>query len=173
MTDTDTSAEAVGRLAHDCELARGALRKSPSIRAILGDTYVALKSLVAERDALRDKVERLEAAIKRQAGAAKTLRDLTLSEVSHLKEKDRSEYVAAKTVDSEREANAILTDENDALRAQVAEARNTALEEAADKIVSDTTNTLNGLSSNEAEICAKAILSLKAPTANTNNTEEE
>lgn len=64
------------------------------------------------------RIAELEAAIKRQSGAAKTLRNLTLSEVQHLKDKDRSEYTASKTVDSEREANAILTDRVEELEAQ-------------------------------------------------------
>lgn len=52
----------------------------------------------------------LEAAIKRQAGAARTLREYTLAEVRHLSDMDRSEYFAAQTVDSERDANAMLTE---------------------------------------------------------------
>lgn len=58
-------------------------------------------------------VERLNAAIVRQAGAAKTLRECTLAEVRHLKDKDRSEYRAAASLDSERKANELLTDENE------------------------------------------------------------
>jgi len=57
-----------------------------------------------------DRIEELEAAIKRQAGAARTLRQLTLAEVQHLSDMDRSEYFAAQTLNSERDANAILTD---------------------------------------------------------------
>ena len=63
--------------------------------------------------------ERLQAAIKRQAGAAKTLREATLAEVQHLRDVDRREYVAHKTLDSEREANAKLTEEVDRLTEQV------------------------------------------------------
>ena len=68
--------------------------------------------------ALCDEVDRLNAAIVRQAGAAKTLRESTLAEVQHLKDMDRSEYHAAASLDSERLANGIMTDENDKLRAE-------------------------------------------------------
>ena len=67
--------------------------------------------------ALCDDVDRLNAAIVRQAGAARTLRESTLAEVQHLKDMDRSEYHAAASLDSERKANEVLTDENDDLRA--------------------------------------------------------
>jgi len=79
-----------------------------------------------ENDALRAtnidqaaEIEKLKAAITRQAGASKTLRKLTLDEVLHLKDKDRSEYAATKTVNSEREANAILTDEVETQAAEI------------------------------------------------------
>ena len=60
--------------------------------------------------ALCDEVDRLNAAIVRQAGAARTLRESTLAEVQHLKDMDRSEYHAAASLDSERKANEVLTD---------------------------------------------------------------
>lgn len=68
--------------------------------------------------AILERAETAEAAIKRQAGAAKTLRELTLAEVQHLMDADRSEYFAAKTLQSEHDANATLTDENDKLTAE-------------------------------------------------------
>lgn len=77
----------------------------------------------AENQALRERAEAAEAAIKRQAGAAATLRTLTLSEVQHLKDMDRSEYNAARTLDGEREANAMLTEEVDRLNAALTAAR--------------------------------------------------
>jgi len=61
-------------------------------------------------DVAIERAKELEAAIKRQAGAARTLRQLTLAEVQHLSDMDRSEYFAAQTINSERDANAILTD---------------------------------------------------------------
>ena len=75
-------------------------------------TYDEYHALAAERDALR-------AAIKRQAGAAKTLRQLTLDEVQHLKDADRTNHIAPSVIQGEREANAILSADNEALRTQL------------------------------------------------------
>lgn len=100
-----------------------------STGGLFGDAANArdmILALAAERDAL-------QAAIKRQSGAARTLRIHTLAEVQHLKDMDRSEYIAAKTVEGEREANAILTEENDALRAEVERLRD-AIKRADDEI---------------------------------------
>ena len=73
----------------------------------------------------------LEAAIKRQAGAAHTLRSSIMTEVqntnAHLSAIDRSEYCAAATVDSERLANSILTEELTRAEAE----RDTALAQVA------------------------------------------
>lgn len=60
-----------------------------------------------------------EAALKRQAAAARALQSSTLETVRHLQEKDRSEHTAAATLESEREANALLTAENERLRAEL------------------------------------------------------
>jgi hypothetical protein len=68
--------------------------------------------------AILDRAEAAEVAIKRQAGAAKTLREFTLAEVQDLRDADRSEYFAAKSLQSEHDANAMLTDENDKLTAE-------------------------------------------------------
>lgn len=68
--------------------------------------------------ALCGEIDDLRVAINRQAGAAKTLRECTLAEVQHLKNMDRSEYHAAATVDSERQANAMLTEEVERLRSE-------------------------------------------------------
>ena len=71
-------------------------------------------------DELEKQNASLEAAIKRQASAARTLRSCALAEVQHLSEMDRSEYFAAHTLDSERDANAILTDRIEELEAKLA-----------------------------------------------------
>ncbi|WP_333846937.1 hypothetical protein [Phaeobacter italicus] len=54
---SDTSKEFVERLAHDCDLAKGAWRHSPTMKSILGDASCTLKSLISERDALRKAVD--------------------------------------------------------------------------------------------------------------------
>ena len=72
---------------------------------------ISLTTEAADRiEELEKRNASLEAAIKRQASAARTLRECTLAEVRHLSDMDRSEYFAAQTVDSERDANAMLTD---------------------------------------------------------------
>lgn len=80
------------------------------------DIHATILALCDALDELRAESERLQKAIIRQAGAAKTLRECTLAEVQHLKDMDRSEYRAAASLDSERKANELLTNENDHLR---------------------------------------------------------
>jgi hypothetical protein len=65
-------------------------------------------------------VERLQSAIKRQAGAAATLRQITLAEVKNFTEMDRSNYIAPAVIEGEREANALLSAEIERLEAQLA-----------------------------------------------------
>jgi hypothetical protein len=57
--------------------------------------------------------------IAKQASAARTLQASTLAQVQHLEDRDRSEYIAGATLDSEREANQRLTEENDRLRSEL------------------------------------------------------
>lgn len=76
-----------------------------------------------ERDEARAEVERKDAAIKRQAAAVRTLHHNEQTEVNQLRAKARDEYRATATLDSEREMNAILTDENLRLTAQLAAAQ--------------------------------------------------
>lgn len=76
-------------------------------------------SLLADLEAKEEEIGRLEKGRKIQANAAKTLAHSIRAEVTHLEEKDRSEYFAAKSLDSERDMNAHLTHENESLRAQL------------------------------------------------------
>ena len=73
-------------------------------------------------DEMLDRIEELEVAIKRQASASKKLRSFDLERTRHLEAIDRSEYTAAKTLDSERQANEMLTDRIEELEAQLAKA---------------------------------------------------
>ena len=73
-----------------------------------------------------DRIEELEVAIKRQASASKKLRSFDLERTQQLEAIDRSEYTAAKTLDSERQANEMLTDRIEELEAKV---RSSALQE--------------------------------------------
>ena len=97
--------------------------------------------------AMSDRIAELEAAIRRQAAASKTLRQSTLSEVQHIKDSERKEYVATKTLDSERDANAILTEENEALSTRIAEleAENKQINMQLDVIEEMGTESLNAL----------------------------
>ena len=63
------------------------------------------------------RAEKAEAAIKRQAGAARTLREITLAEVADLKARDRANYIAPAVIAGEREANALLSAEIERLEA--------------------------------------------------------
>lgn len=91
--------------------------RHPFVGPSEADTIEELTAKLAEVTKERD---RLDAAIKRQAGAARTLRECTLSEVQHIKDNERKEYVATRSLDSERDANAILTDEIEAAEQRVA-----------------------------------------------------
>lgn len=72
---------------------------------------------VAEKDA---EIERLKAAIKRQASAVRTLQASEETEVNILRRKVAEQHWAVATLDSERDANAILTAEIERLRAFIA-----------------------------------------------------
>lgn len=77
-----------------------------------------LRAVASERD-------EANRAMKRQAAAVRTLHACEATEINRLREKTRVEHVAVATLDSEKEANARLTD---ALLAAEAEAA--ALREA-------------------------------------------
>jgi hypothetical protein len=111
---TDTSREAVERICKVelTEIARAVgmpvTREDASAVALTART---LRALLARAEKAEAECEKLRAAITRQSGAAATLRAITLAEVQGLKDADRSEYNAAKTLEGERAANAMLTDE--------------------------------------------------------------
>jgi len=91
-----------------------------AIMELILAAHLEQQARIAELEVKRveqsERIGELEAAIKRQAGAARTLRQITLAEVQHIKENERKEYVASKTLDSERDANAILTEELDLMK---------------------------------------------------------
>ena len=63
-----------------------------------------------------DEIERLRNAITVQANAVRVLHEAETSELNHLRKNAQEAYTAKATLDSEREANKILTDENERLR---------------------------------------------------------
>ena len=58
-----------------------------------------------------DEIERLRNAIKVQANAVRVLHEAEMSELNRLRKNAQEAYTAKATLDSEREANKILTDE--------------------------------------------------------------
>lgn len=87
----------------------------------------AITALQCENDQLRaralaqsDEIESLRAAIERQRGAARTIMIHEAGELRALRAKRVEWHAATSTLDSEREANAILTAENERLRAALA-----------------------------------------------------
>jgi len=67
-------------------------------------------------------ITRLRATVARVQGAAKTIMIGEADELRRLRERHREWHLAIQSLDSERDANAILTEENERLRAENAEA---------------------------------------------------
>jgi len=63
-----------------------------------------------------DEIEQLRNAIKVQANAVRVLHEAETSELNLLRKNAQEAYTAKATLDSEREANKILTDEIERLR---------------------------------------------------------
>lgn len=130
---------------------RKAAKHSYLGRLLLEEAADCIEGLQAEND-------KLNAAIKRQSGAAKTLRASIMAEVQHLKDMDRGEYFASKSLDSEREANSILTAERDAWKAR-AEAAEAALTRAYERGRDDAVQiALNKADANHLGPCGGAYL---------------
>lgn len=110
-----------------------------------------IKEADATMKAAAEAIAALEAAIKRQSGAARTIQATTAmvaqNENERLRRIDRSEYNAAATVDSEREANSRLTEELDAAnaRAEKAEADLAAWKANAEALANATTTLLDDM----------------------------
>lgn len=63
-----------------------------------------------------DEIEQLRNVIKVQANAVRVLHEAEMSELNRLRKNAQEAYTAKATLDSEREANKILTDEIERLR---------------------------------------------------------
>lgn len=63
-----------------------------------------------------DTIEQLQSTIKTQANAVRVLHEAEMSELNRLRKNAQEAYTAKATLDSEREANKILTDEIERLR---------------------------------------------------------
>ena len=80
-------------------------------------TYgVSKKDLVKYSHEAADEIEQLRNAIKVQANAVRVLHEAEMSELNLLRKNAQQAYIAKATLDSEREANKILTDEIERLR---------------------------------------------------------
>ncbi|HNW34437.1 MAG TPA: hypothetical protein PKM25_05865 [Candidatus Ozemobacteraceae bacterium] len=80
-----------------------------------------IQRLNSELTRLRAENERLKKGIETQANAVKMMEDAKTVELQRLRRGEDEARVARETLDSEREANAILTGENDRLRGVYAE----------------------------------------------------
>ena len=77
---------------------------------------VSRGDFVAYSHEAADEIERLRNAIKVQANAVRVLHEAETSELNLLRKNAQEAYTAKATLDSEREANKILTDEIERLR---------------------------------------------------------
>lgn len=118
-----------------------------------------LRAVARERDKTR-------AAIESQASAIRNLRANEESEINILRSRSRDHYIATVTLDSEREANAHLTD---ALLAAEAEAaamlREMALERDRYRELASTTHRANMVSMGEADKLKDRIDAAEAEAA--------
>ena len=73
-------------------------------------------ALMREVVDLRAENARLRTFMQRQAAAIRTLHECEKTEINRLRKEQHKWLVANSTLDSEREANALLTDENARLR---------------------------------------------------------
>lgn len=79
----------------------------------------ALKLFHERLTAQAEEIERLNAIVKRVQGAAKTIMHHEGEELARLRKQAQEHHLAMRTLDSEREANALLTDEVERLRARL------------------------------------------------------
>ena len=77
---------------------------------------VSRGDFVAYSHEAADEIEQLRNAVKVQANAVRILHEAEMSELNRLRKNAQEAYTAKATLDSEREANKILTDEIEKLR---------------------------------------------------------
>lgn len=87
------------------------------------DACRVIDKIATERDELMAEVGRKQAALLRQAGAGRTIQQTTAmiaqNENERLRRVDRSEYTSAASLEIERQANSLLTDELDRMRSEL------------------------------------------------------
>jgi hypothetical protein len=94
---------------------------------------------------LLDELERLREAIKRQAAAVRNLQTSEDSQINVLRKQSQQAYIAVSTLDSERAMNAILTEENERLRAALSKIEDAETEWGSG--VDDNMNRVRGIAS--------------------------
>ena len=88
--------------------------------------WVPGEQLIAAREALERmaaEVEKANATVRQVQAAAKTIMIGEADELARLRAQAQEHHLAIKTLDSEREANALLTEENEKLRDLLVRAR--------------------------------------------------
>jgi len=98
--------------------------------ALNADRRRACHKAAAALTAQADEIERLNAIVKRVQGAAKTIMHHEGEELARLRKQAQEHHLAIRTLDSEREANSMLTDEIERLRAASINDANAALDAA-------------------------------------------
>ncbi len=116
---------------HSASMRIGAICKAASGQA-MSEAADALEAAQAENAKLR-------AAIERQAAAVRTLHHNEQTEINVLRSKQTEAHRAVATLDSEREMNALLTEENEAAQARIAalEAELAVVREALGEVFAD------------------------------------
>jgi hypothetical protein len=107
--------ECAGRKMHHYALMGDDLPLRGSIEAH-ADTIMQYEAMQAERDAQAAEIARLREAIKTQASAVRTLQANEQTEINILRKQRTEWHHAVSSLDSEREANALLTAEIERLR---------------------------------------------------------
>jgi hypothetical protein len=120
MTDTLAELEAI-RARH---VACGHIEQWPDFDSF--EAHTDRGTLIRFFEKAQAELAEVREAIKRQAAAVRNLQTSEDSQINVLRKRSQQAHIAASTLDSERAMNAILTEENERLRAELAEVREAA-----------------------------------------------
>jgi chromosome segregation ATPase len=99
--------------------ARRQLEADATAQPLSIGAVIHLRNAIKALDAERAAHEATKEAIKRQAAAVRTLQASEQSEINILRKERHKAHEAIKTLESERAANALLTDELEATKAEL------------------------------------------------------
>lgn len=119
-TITDADREAFARLDGNEPGDMGWRMITEPTRGDCAGVHEMAKHRIASTEALTAENERLREAMQRQASAVRTLHANEQTEINMLRAKNTEAHRAVMTLDSERQANALLTAEVTSLTARVA-----------------------------------------------------